>query len=183
MNKFDPNCSWESFWPLPDPLKTDLAPELDAEWLAARGIDPDAPLVLRCLRDEVLPIIRDLEDAGTLSWYSFFIHGYASGVPTTPDDRRSFIHLRFVLNSLTTPRLPEGWLFTRRRPLSPEIAGIRVTALADGDIDTAWRLIGVQSAWVLAFVEQHKNADMLDLVKHARQFLHFFVNMTQVTAQ
>lgn len=183
MRRFDPKCSWESFWPLPDPLQMDRIAEFDPSWLAMRGIDPGAPAVLACLRDQVLPLVRKLESAKTLDWYSFLIHGYASGVPTTPDDRRNFVHFRFVTKRLVTPQLPPGWLFTQKRQLSTEIAGVQMAALATGDCDGAWRLIGAQSAWVLAFIEQHKNADMRDLIVHTKQFLHFFVNMTQMTAQ
>ena len=182
MRKLDFKYAWESFWPLPSPLQADQAPELDAGWLAARGIDPGAPLVLGCLRDEVLPLVRRLEGDGTLAWYAFLIHGYASGVPTPPDDPRSFVHLRLVVKKRAPLRLPERWLFTRRAPLLKEIAGISASALVTKDIDAAWWLIGAQSAWVLSFIEQHKDADMLDLIRHAKQFLHFFVNMTQVTA-
>ena len=156
-------------------------PELDPAWLAARGIDPGAPFVLQCLRDEVLPLVRRLEREGALAWYSFLVHGYASGVPTVPDDRRNFVHLRFVARSGVAPQLPAGWLFTRQQALSTEIAGIRTSALAD--VEAVWRLIGAQSEWVLALIEQHKDADVLDLLRNTRQFLHFFVNMTQMTAQ
>lgn len=180
---FDLACAWESFWPLPDPLQSDRAPELDAAWLAARGIDPGAPLVLRCLREEVLPLVRRMERAQSLLWYSFLVHGHASGVPTVPDDRRTFIHLRLVTQRGAVPQLPVGWLFTRQQPLSPQIAGVQTSALAARSADAAWRLIGAQSEWVLAFVEQHADADVLDLLRNARQFLHFFVNMMQMTAQ
>lgn len=180
---FDSACAWESFWPLPDPLHADRAPELDATWLAARGIDPGAPLVLRCLRDEVLPLVRRMERAGTLAWYSFLVHGHASGVPTAPDDRRAFIHLRLVTRRGAAPQMPAGWLYTRQQPLSPQIAGVQTSALSTRSADAAWRLIGAQSEWVLALIEQHEGADVLDLLRNTRQFLHFFVNMTQMTAQ
>ena len=49
------------------------------------------------IRNEIAPIIRRLEELKLISWYSFLIHDKNSGVPTTKDDNRSYVHLRFEI--------------------------------------------------------------------------------------
>lgn len=180
---------FETFLPVAEPIKGDLAPEGDPTYLAARGVEPEAPAILRQIRDDVLPLVRRLEAYG-LEWYSFLIHSYQSGVPTTPEDPKAYIHLRLSFklyqDGMTDPahlkpHLPERWLMTRKIELSREIAGVYPATLVDDDIERAWWMIGEQSVWLLSLIEQHKaDADGLALTRHVRQFLHYFANATQM---
>lgn len=170
--------TWETFLPVVDPSKQDLAPAADAAWCLQKGIEPEAPALLVQLRDEVLPLIRRLEREHDLSWYSFLIHAYDI-VPTAPDDKRAFIHLRLRADDdRDNFVLPPAWLWTRKVELSHEIAGVDTSVL---DVDEAWRIIGDQSAWLLDFIEaHHSGTDPLTLTKHVKQFLHFWANQCQM---
>ncbi len=169
---------WETFLKIePNP---DLAPEMDATWCLSRGIDPDAPVVIKLLRDEVLPLVTRLEKNG-LSWYSFLTHNRDSGVPTTADDKNAYIHLRldFAYSAKSPVSLELGplWTMTREVEQPKEIAGISCDALL---IDQAWDLIGEQSQWLLFLIQSHQSDSIPQLVIHIRQYLHFFANMCQI---
>jgi hypothetical protein len=182
---------WETFLHVDDSRVSDAAPVLDDAWLAARGVESISPIVFRHLRDEVLPLVRRLEHEEGLVWFFFLIHDRASGVPTTPDDKGLYIHMRmefvrrgpdFDLSML----LPPEWSMTRRAELPGEIAGVDAMAF-NGDVGRAWRLMGEQSAWLVRLVEAHaeiydsgKPIDELTYVRHAKQFLHFLANMCQM---
>lgn len=169
---------WELFLPVAKASQMDVPADADAAWLISKGIEPEAPSVLLQYRDKVLPLIRSLERRGGLEWYSFLIHGYASGVPTMADDPRAFIHLRLSF-SAPLERFPDDWSWPRpvQFDFSQDIAGLSGSSL---DMRQAWRLIGEQSKWFLSLLEQQPTADGLTLVKHTRQFLHFFANMAQM---
>ena len=170
--------TWESFLRVSSASTTDVAPVADEAWLASRGVQAEAPRVLHHLFEDVLPLVRDL---GTkCSWFSFLVHDRGGGVPTSEDDRSVYIHLRLTV-TLTEGDdlvLPSPWLWTRRAELSREIAGVDCTAFKGG-ADAAWEIIGWQSEWLLDFIEVHVGDDM-SLIKHMRQFLHFFANMAQM---
>lgn len=178
---------WETFLPVADPSKLDLAPAADAAWLMSKGCEPEAPALLVQLRDQVLPLVRKLESPYSyLEWFSFLVHDHASGVPTTADDKRCYIHLRLKLRKFkrrevipSMPRLlSDPWQMTRKVDLSREIAGVDSKVL---DVDEAWSQLGKQSAWLLSFIEaQDPKADGLQLVRHVRQFLHYWANMAQI---
>lgn len=181
----------ETFLPLASVNASDLAPDADAAWLMSKGIDPAAPALVRQLRDEVLPLIRRLEKNQGLEWYSFLVHAYPL-VPTLAADTRAFIHLRLSFKSkkqahgclgkyYSIEPLPVEWRFTQAIKMPTEIAGVDPKVLWNGGIHDAWRIIGEQSAWLLSFIDRHKKTeDVLQLVKHMRQFLHFFANAVQV---
>lgn len=176
--------AWETFLRIPNPLVADEAPAADDAHLTARGIDPASPVVLKLLRDHVLPLVRSMESNGMIDWYAFLIHDSASGVPAPTTDKSLYIHLRFSATpeaaefDFTTMSHP--WEMTHRQALSDRIAGVDAAALG-GDIAIAWQILGEQSAWLLRLVELHSDGvDGLQLVRHARQFLHFFANMAQM---
>ncbi len=177
---------WETFLPIVayEPSKKDAAPACDMAWMMAKGIEAESPALLVQLRDEVLSLVKRL--APYIEWYSFLVHDYASGVPTTLDDKRCFIHLRFKMRKFrrreVIPYVPfmmeKCWLMTREVELSRSIAGVDASVL---DVDRAWAELGKQSAWFLSFIEcLDKNADGYQLVRHVRQYLHFFANMAQM---
>jgi len=176
---------WETFLPIEPyaPSKKDAAPACDLAWMMAKGIEAESPALLVQLRDEVLPLVKRLSPY--LEWFSFLVHDRASGVPTTEDDKRCYIHLRCKLRKFrrreVVPHmrlLGEPWLMTRQVELSRSIAGVDPKVL---DVDRAWAELGKQSEWFLNFIEcMDKKADGYQLVRHVRQFLHFFANMAQM---
>ena len=177
---------WETFLPLAPAasLKDAVAPVCDATWLMAKGIEAESPALLLQLRDEVLPLVKLL--GSYVEWYSFLVHNHASGVPTAADDTRAYIHLRIKLRKshrreiVPSMRLilSAPWKFTRQVELSRAIAGVDARVI---DVDRAWEELGKQSAWLLEFIDAcDKNADGYQLVRHVRQFLHYFANMTQM---
>jgi hypothetical protein len=170
---------WETFLPVSRGATSDLAPAADAAWLASKGIEAQSPMILRQLRLEVLPLVRRLEAVTSgLRWYSFLIHDGASGVPTAPDDKSIYVHLRLAFLTAADIDLPAEWLMTRRTELSREIAGVDTSAL---DIDAAWEFLGAQSALLLRLIELHGDkADDLAVLKHVKQFWHYFANMVQM---
>lgn len=179
--------TWETFLRVPPQQAQDAAPCVDEAWMAAKGVGLDAPAIVCLMRSDVLPLIRNLEQHHFVGWYCFLIHDGASGVPCAPDDKALYVHLRLALadgvnaeNLFTSKKLlSRRWEMSRKCKLAPEIAGIEPMML-EGGIERAWRLLGAQSAWYLDFLEAHPDADTLALIKHARQFLHFFANMAQV---
>jgi hypothetical protein len=179
-----PSKIWETFLPIATWHTADLAPAADTAWLLSKGCEAASPALLVQLRDEVLPTVRRL--APYIEWFSFLVHDRASGVPTTEDDKRCYIHLRLKLRTFRRREvipaisrfLSDPWQFTRKVDLSREIAGVDPKVL---DVDRAWAELGKQSEWLLNFIEAcDENADGLQLVRLVRQFLHFAANQTQM---
>ncbi len=171
--------TWETFLRVESLTLHDEAPPLDDQWMAQRGIDATSPAVLRHLRDDVLPLVGKLTAEGWLHQFSFLVHAYPL-VPTLPEDTSSYIHLRLSFYRSThieefAKRAPK-WRMTRPWDRG-EIAGVDSEAL---DINARWNMISWQSEWLLRLIAEHKDADLGTLVKHVRQYLHFFANMAQM---
>lgn len=171
---------WNAFLPIgrfPD------EPGLDPSWSAAMGVDKDALAVLRRVRRDVLPLVRDLaKPAGTLRSFSFLVHDRASGVPCPPEDPTAYIHLRLEMYDKDAKpsrpwkvkelraRLPESWVYlTKVKPTKEELRVQEV--LAD------------QSAWYLGFLEKNASMSDVQLLQHVGQHLHYFANMAQLTVR
>lgn len=176
--------SWETFIRIESPSVLDQAPAGDPTYLALRGVEEEAPVLLRQLRQMAIHL-QDLRRLGAIGWYCFLVHAYDI-VPTTPDDRSHYIHLRFSVPE--TPHreedvpamLPPTWLMTRKKDLSQEIAGVDTKHLLGQSLG-AWLHLGFQSEWLLTFLVDHPpDTEPLQLVRHVRQFLHFFANMAQM---
>lgn len=170
---------WNAFLPIGSALKSD-EPGLDPAWAAAMGVDPEALSVLRLVRREVLPLMRDLEKpAGTLRSFSFLVHDRASGVPCPPEDSSPYIHLRLEFYDLDVKpsrpwrladvrrRLPEPWVYVAR--VKPSKEEIRVQ-----------EVLAEQSAWYLRLVERFAAMTDLELLRHVGQTLHYYANMAQM---
>ncbi len=168
---------WNAFLPIgrfPD------EPGLDPSWAVAMGIDKDALTVLRCVRRDVLPLVRDLANpAGTLRSFSFLVHDHASGVPCPPEDTTAYIHLRLELYDKDVKpsrswsvrdvqdRLPKSWVYLTKVRLTKEERRVQ-------------EVLGEQSAWYLRFIENCAKMTDVELLQHIGGTLHFFSNMAQM---
>ena len=172
---------WSTFLPIPEDKTSDQANALDPGWLEARGVYGGSPTVLRLLRDEVLPLIRYLERERGLSSFHFLVHDRMSGVPTDEKDKGSYVHLRLLFKKsigLHLEKFPHFVMTHAIMDPRPTAGGVDGGLLKNAEM--AWRLIDMQSAWVLAFIEAHQWKDDGDIVRQMRQYLHYFANMTQM---
>lgn len=146
---------------------------------------PDVALACaRCVRSEVLPLVRRLERLGAIDWYAILFHDRSGGVPTTEEDGGAYAHLRLGavregddLGALV-PSPP--WRWVRLSVDVSEIAGVDRSALAGAEISRAWGLLGAQSEWYLDFLEQYESLDGPELLRHLGQHLHFLANVTRM---
>lgn len=171
---------WATFLRIPPPNTSNLVPALDPGWCAARGVNTGAEVVLRLLRDYVVPAIRHYEQRGLVG-YHFLVHDRQSGVPTTEEDHSAYIHLRLSFKKSVTLHEREGFVMTQ--PVSTKgqtsIGGLDMAMIKHG-LPSAEILINMQSAWVLALVAAHTWDDDANMVRQVLQFGHFFANMTQM---
>lgn len=199
------SCEWATFLRIPPPSTSDKVPALDPAWCAARGVNTGAEVVLRLLRDEVVPLVRQLERKHGLKSYHFLVHDRQSGVPTTEDDHGAYIHLRLVfkraidlynkvgLSGMSSASFPGNVSFVQRYPFEmtrpvdssgqTSIGGIDLNLIVGGEmsmLQRAGRLIELQSEWVLALIEAHRWTDDADMVRQVLQFGHFMSNMLQM---
>ena len=134
------------------------------------------------LRTEVAPLVCTLRERKLVGWFSFLVHDCSSGVPTTPDDRAVYLHLRLEL-------LPEVTFDTLRNVLPPICILTRTAAPVDErslspadhkalvapEVATGWALFGASSEWALDFACAHRDDRSLP-VQNLRQFLHYLGN-------
>lgn len=179
--------------PIPAANTTDVASGADPLWCVAIGVYPGADVVLRQLRDQVLPFVRFME-THDLEGFHFLVHDRNSGVPTSPDDHGKYIQLRLRFfrpkwQTWMESRLVEPFSkFIMLRPVTEEqthIAGVDLRLIAGGKTDAARvrianSLIDAQSALVLRFIEAHQWTDDAMMVRQMKQFWHLLANMTQI---
>jgi hypothetical protein len=123
-----------------------------------------------------------------IDWYSFLIHDRKSGVPTTPNDKNLYFHIRVSLKHKVKSddfknALPDYCVMTRPAPLdSTKSIGINETTIFDisslknEQIEEVWRIIGEQSEWFLNALLTHKDNKKIPFW-HILAFLHYFDNM------
>lgn len=169
----------ETFLRIERSLLSDVAPEADADWLRSRGIEPEALDVVRLVRAHVVPLVAKFN----LLRYVLLIHGSLNGVPTSVDDPHAYLHLRIIVPSdvacgTVKKKIMAPWTMTRISTLSSDMAGVDTVRLP---IDRAWQLLADQSRWFVESIASH-DASVSDfqVLKHLRQFLHFFANMAQM---
>ncbi len=174
---------WSTCIRIPDANTSDTALRLDPQWCAARGINSGAEVVLRMIKDEVVPLIRWLEKKHGLEGYHFLIHDRQSGVPTTEGDNAAYIHLRLFFKkpkNLDLGNYPKCVLTRPNDERREPFAGLDIRIVKNQDVLGAWELLNQQSAWVLRLLEVHEWADGADIVRQVQQYGHFFANMTQM---
>jgi hypothetical protein len=166
----------ETFLRIESQLLSDAAPEADAGWLQSRGIEPESLEVVRLVRRYVVPLVQPMGLR-----YVLLIHGAQSGVPTSTDDPHAYLHLRIFVTphaSKIAKRIKAPWTMTRTTALSNDMAGVSTDALP---AVAAWHRLSEQSRWFVDFIAAHDDSvSDLQVVKHLRQFLHFFANMAQM---
>lgn len=185
--KYPSSCRvWDTFLRIPDPSTTDLAPVADAGWLEAKGVSASAPIVLRLLRREVLPLVRRRHDQ-PIRGYFFLVHNRESGVPTTKEDKGAYIHMRLYFYDAKTPQqvaklIGDQWEMTRPiREESEDIAGIDRKFVRSGSADAIREILKAQSELVLKIIETYTDdVDTLVLIGQVRQCLHYVANMCQI---
>lgn len=174
---------WETFLPISQFYTSDAAPAFDSAWCTAAGVNPSSEIVLRLLRDKVLPFVRDLQDNHHLLSYNFLVHDRNSGVPTDEKDHGAYIHLRLSFYQPRTLKNKDGFVMTRPIPAHHDktIAGVNLDLFKNRNINEVWLLINKQSEWVLTFIEAHTWKYDVAMVQQVKQFGHFFCNMLQMS--
>ena len=154
-------------------------PNLDKMWETFVKIPPNSnPINL--IRSQIIPLISELKDRGSVRWYHFVIHNRESGVPTSQNDKNAYFHIRFEFEG-TDPSgiLPNRCVMTRKTGRIENITGIDKALLKDGEIEEAWRIIGEQSEWVTSMLSIYKEGVDIPTIQIV-QFLHYYFNMMQL---
>ncbi len=138
------------------------------------------------LRTVVSPLVQRLMAEGVINWYAFLVHGRSGGVPATPEDPRSYVHLRLALAGGATEadllsRLPSECRMTQPMTIAepPSLDGVKIERLAGQDVRQGWKLLGGASAWVLNFVEAHDADQPIPRINVA-QLYHYPGNQLMV---
>lgn len=173
MEKPDLNRMWETF------IRIGLANQVPV----AR--------VIHMIRFNVYPMISDLRDKKIIDWHFFLIHNWRTGVPTTPDDKNLYFHIRFtvnkdieVKNEKDVDNLLPNYCVMTRKIKRKRVENIHMSKTEDMDkslfrnekIEEAWKIMGEQSEWVMNMLNIHKKEVEVP-VKHIGQFLHYYFNM------
>jgi hypothetical protein len=132
------------------------------------------------LRLKVHPTLLGLVQNDT-KWYCFLFHG-----SRVQGDQKRYWHIRFEPkegiddNYKVNALLPDYCKMTEREKVENvrTINGIDESLIKDGKIEEAWRILGEQSKWFIDMLEIHKDVALPS--KQVYQFLHFFLNMSQL---
>jgi len=128
-------------------------------------------------------MISHLKENGIINWYSFLIHGEKG-------DPNLYFHVRFNLRKDVKDReevnnfLPdycEKGKTARCRDVEniENIKGINKFILKNNEIEEAWRILGEQSEWLINMLNIHWENVVIPITQ-VGQFLHFYLNMTQL---
>lgn len=132
---------------------------------------------LNQLKTDLLPHIRNLQNNGSIRWFSFLLHdaGHLDG--REPTNGRHFIHIRLepasstdVQSFINSNTLPAHFLNPIHKPFS------QISGLDGAQFNSwahAWKIHGEASEWVLCLLEGHRNEPSFD---HVIQFMHFITN-------
>ena len=169
-------------------------PNLDRMWETFIKLsNEDIPLGnhIEKMRSLISPLVSRLKDSGLIDWYCLLIHDYGSGVPTTPDDKSLYLHLRIAFtrdasNDEVKHLLPKDCVLTRKCIMQyvENITGIHKSLLKNEDIAEAWRIAGEQAEWMFNMISIFKtNVDIYPEIFPGQigQFLHYYHNALQVT--
>ena len=137
---------------------------------------------LDMLRSVVAPLVRDLTQKGAINWYCFLVHNWESGVPTSRDDDRLYVHLRMALTKAANEeefinQLPSFCHFSRKMtmPNPPRLDNVDIQSLAKGQVEQGWKVLGESSEWVLKMLDAHDPNKRVP-PQNVAQFLHYIGN-------
>ena len=137
---------------------------------------------LDMLRSVVAPLVRDLTQRGAINWYCFLVHNWKSGVPTSKDDDRLYVHLRMALTKASNEaefinQLPSFCRFSRKMsmPNPPRLDNVDIQSLAKGQVEQGWKILGESSEWVLKMLDAHDPNKQVP-AQNVAQFLHYIGN-------
>ena len=156
-------------------------PKLDRivdTFVLIKSLKPDE--YISQLRTDLIPVIRSLEQKGSIIWYGFLIHDQSQlggRVPAT--DKNLYLHIRLCPNddidlAEFKKNLPAHFQKPEVIPVS-KIAGVDPSILKGQDWAYGWKIHGEMSEWVLRFIDAHEDQS----TPHANQivqFLHFATN-------
>jgi hypothetical protein len=137
---------------------------------------------LDMLRSVVAPLVRDLTQKGAINWYCFLVHDRKSGVPTSKDDNRLYVHLRMALTKASNEaefinQLPSFCHFSTKMsmPNPPSLDNVDIQCLAKGQVEQGWKILGESSEWVLKMLDAHDPNKQVP-PQNVAQFLHYLGN-------
>lgn len=137
---------------------------------------------LDMLRSVVAPLVRDLTQKGAINWFCFLVHDRKSGVPTSKDDDRLYVHLRMALTKASNEtefinQLPSFCHFSRKisMPNPPSLDNVDIQCLAKGQVEQGWKILGESSEWVLKMLDAHDPNKQVP-PQNVAQFLHYLGN-------
>jgi hypothetical protein len=143
---------------------------------------------LDMLRSVIAPLVRDLSRKGMINWYCFLVHDRGSGVPTSEEDDRPYVHLRVSLTRATSEtefisQLPSFCHFSRKMsmPNPPSLDKVDIQFLVKGQVEEGWKILGESSEWVLKMLDAHDPNKPVPL-QNVAQFLHYIGNQLLVEA-
>ena len=143
---------------------------------------------LDMLRSVVAPLVRDLTEKGAINWYCFLVHDWESGVPTSKEDDRHYVHLRMSLTKASheaefIKQLPSFCCFSRKMsmPNPPSLDNVDIRFLAKGQVEQGWKILGESSKWVLEMLDAHDPNKQVP-PQNVAQFLHYIGNQLSVKA-
>ncbi|MHA3965004.1 MAG: hypothetical protein AM325_015865 [Candidatus Thorarchaeota archaeon SMTZ1-45] len=150
-------------------------PSLDQIWETWIRIGPANSLSYKMIQDTIRervgPTFSRLLKEEEINWFQFLIH------PFPGDQTNAYFHIRFSPTQDTEIDLPTYCTPQQKINVGQSIAGVNRALLKNNDIAEAWRIIGEQSAWIIEFIEAHKEDNGWIPVDQTVQFMHFFFNM------
>ena len=170
MNRPHPYRMWEVFFRIGESASFNVANATFTEKQLGDVAREAALCALARVKGDVLPLVRKMQAAGFIDWYSFLIHDREGGVPTT--DNGAYVHLRVSLTEAGAVLDPIRWTDAAWEMIS--CMEVKSSEVED------WWLIGEQSALVLAVIERHVHLDGQLLLEQLGQAIHHLSNMTQI---
>lgn len=168
---------WRTFLKIDSSLLKDKAPVADALWLAQQGMNESSPIIVELLREHVLPLFQRQHVLAL--W--FFVHNRESGVPTTEDDKGTYLDITLEFHVPQGLELGAPFVMTRPDKFSEQCAGWDLKALNPAGIQIVRILHNMQARMLLQFIASfNKDADTMTILKHMRQYLHYLANVTQM---
>jgi hypothetical protein len=169
---------WRTFLKIDNAILGD-APPIDALLLKSMGCEESTPIVIDLLRQHVLPMLRGAQRR-YIQHYWFLVHNRESGVPTVESDKSIYLDITIVFGDPCVFLPGDPFVMTRPHELGDACAGWDTKKLHHG-IESVYGLLDAQARLVVQFLESfRKDTDDLTVLRHMRQYMHYFSNATQM---